>query len=264
MRPDYYDIGLNLFSSQFKDPESIMRGAHEAKVQFIITGSDMKSSEAAARFVKTHDCYATAGIHPHDADRAKPSDFARLAELYKQERVVAVGECGLDFNRMFSARDNQLDCLKRQIELAEQNGLPMFLHERDAAEELVRIFEGHKKLCQRAVIHCFTGDAAAVKEYLKMGFYIGVTGWICDDRRADDLRAAVKHIPLDRIMAETDAPYLTPRNVKGLGRTNLPQNMKYVAAELAKYMGVPEEELRQRLIGNTERFFRIGAEADGA
>ncbi|MBR6101637.1 MAG: TatD family hydrolase [Ruminococcus sp.] len=257
MKPEYIDIGLNLFCSQFREPERIMREAHEAGVQFIITGADMKSSEAAARFVRTRNCYATAGIHPHDADRARPEDFKRLRELYSQERVVAVGECGLDYNRMFSTVENQLDCLKRQIELAEETGLPMFLHERDAFEELVKSFEGHEELCKRSVVHCFTGTAGEVKKYLDMGFHIGITGWICDDRRAEALREAVKHIPADRLMIETDAPYLTPRNVKGLGRVNLPQNIVYVAAELARYKGIPEEELKARLLENTKRFFKL-------
>lgn len=257
MKTEYYDIGLNLFSSQFKNPEEIMRGAHEAGVQFIITGSDMKSSEAAAEFVKTHDCYATAGIHPHNADSANDRDFARLAELYKNERVIAVGECGLDYDRMFSEKQAQIRCLERHIALAEETGLPMFLHERDAHEDMVRIFSGHPELCRRSVVHCFTGGREVLEKYLEMGFYIGVTGWICDDRRAAELRDAVSIIPQDRIMAETDAPYLTPRNIKGLGRVNLPQNVKYVAAELAKYMDTDIAVLKARLAENTERFFGL-------
>ena len=257
MRTEYYDIGLNLFSSQFRDSEEILRGAHEAGVQVIITGSDMESSEKAAEFVVTHDCYATAGIHPHGADRARERDFLRLKELYKNERVIAVGECGLDYDRMFSSKENQLECLRRHIALAEETGLPMFLHEREAHGDTVKLFKEHPELCSRSVIHCFTSGAEAVKEYLEMGFYIGVTGWICDERRADSLREAVKFIPKDRIMAETDAPYLKPRGIKGLGRINLPQYVKYVAAELAVRMCIGEEELKKCLRENTERFFGI-------
>ncbi|MBR6046381.1 MAG: TatD family hydrolase [Ruminococcus sp.] len=263
MKTEYCDIGLNLFSKQFRDPEEIMRGAHEAGVQFIITGSDMRSSEQAAEFVRSHDCYATAGIHPHEADSVDESSFKRLAELYGQERVVAVGECGLDYDRMFSSREDQLSCLRRHIDLAEQTGLPMFLHEREASDDLVSCFEGHSALCERSVVHCFTGDAKTAERYLSMGFYIGVTGWICDDRRADALREAVRHIPLDRIMAETDAPYLTPRGIKGLGRVNLPQNVRYVVSALAGYMNVTEQELKARLSENTERFFGISLQRNG-
>lgn len=257
MKPEYYDIGLNLFSSQFPDPERIAQEAFDASVMFIITGSDMKSSEAAAGFVKTHDCYATAGIHPHCAAGAGESDFARLRAFLENERVVAVGECGLDYDRMFSPKEDQLRCLEKHIALAEETGKPMFLHERRAAEDLIRAFSGHKELCRRSVVHCFTGGPEEAEKYLDMGFCIGVTGWICDDRRAEALREAVRLIPPDRIMAETDAPYLIPRNIKGLGRPNHPRNVRYVAAELARYMDIPEAELLPRLRENTERFFRI-------
>ncbi len=257
MKIDYFDIGLNLFSSQFHDPAEILQGAHENGVQVMITGSDMPSSESAAEFVKTHSCYATAGIHPHAAGRAKASDFTRLRELYRNDRVAAVGECGLDYDRMFSAKDEQLYCLERHIELAEETGMPMFLHEREAHADLVRLFKDRPELCRRSVVHCFTGGADEVREYIDMGFCIGVTGWICDERRADALRAAVKHIPLDRIMVETDAPYLKPRGIKGLGRVNLPQYVKYVVSALAVYMGADEEALKKKLVENTLRLFRL-------
>ena len=258
MKIRYYDIGLNLFSSQFHNCEEILRGAHEAGVQVIITGSDMKSSESAAQFVKDHDCYATAGIHPHAADRAAERDLARLRELYRNERVIAVGECGLDYDRMFSEKANQLKCLERHIELACETGLPMFLHEREAHRDMTEMFKRYPEVCGRSVIHCFTGSAEQAERYLEMGFYIGVTGWICDDRRAGELREAVKLIPKDRIMAETDAPYLKPRGIKGLGRINLPQYVRYVAAALAEYMEIPVDELEKCLRDNTERFFGIG------
>ncbi|MBR4554183.1 MAG: TatD family hydrolase [Ruminococcus sp.] len=257
MKAEYCDIGLNLFSSQFKDPEEIMQGAHAAGVQFIITGSDMKSSIAAEKFVKDHDCYATAGIHPHNAERAEDRDFDKLGELLAGERVAAVGECGLDYDRMFSPREAQLRCLERHIELAEKTGLPMFLHERAASEDLIKVFSEHRELCGRSVVHCFTGDRATAEKYLDMGFNIGVTGWICDDRRAQDLREAVSVIPADRIMIETDAPYLIPRGIKGLGRVNLPQYVKYVCTALAGYMGINEQELKKALLDNTRRFFGI-------
>ena len=135
--------------------------------------------------------------------------------------------------------------------------MPMFLHEREAHDDLVKLFKDRPELCRRSVVHCFTGGADEVREYIDMGFCIGVTGWICDERRADALRAAVKHIPLDRIMAETDAPYLKPRGIKGLGRVNLPQYVKYVVSALAVYMGADEEALKKKLVENTLRLFRL-------
>ena len=254
----YYDIGLNLFCRQFSDPEKILSDALDEGVMCIITGSDMKSNEATHRFVQTHHAYGTAGIHPHNADSSRKEDFVRIEQLLSSNpKLVAVGECGLDFDRMYSTRENQIRCLEHHIRIAEKLHMPMFLHERAAAKEFAARFEKHPEVCKRSVVHCFTGDRATMETYLAMGFCIGITGWICDDRRADDLRKAVEILPPDRVLIETDAPYLTPRSVPGLSRTNLPQNVKYVARELAKYMGTDEQELIVHTRENTERIFRI-------
>jgi TatD DNase family protein len=254
----YYDIGLNLFCKQFREPEKIINDAASEQVGCILTGSDIKSSEAVNSFVKTHDCYGTCGIHPHSADSANVEDFQRIREIVSNnEKIVAVGECGLDFDRMFSTRENQIRCFEHHIKIAEELDKPLFLHEREAVDDFIQRFKKHGDICKKSVVHCFTGDKETLKRYIDMGFYIGITGWICDERRGGPLREAVKHIPLDRIMAETDAPYLTPRNVKGLDRTNVPQNIKYVVVELARNMCVSEEELIAVLQENTKRFFGI-------
>lgn len=254
----YYDIGLNLFCRQFSEPEKILTDAAESGVGCILTGSDMESSEQVNDFVMNHNCYGTCGIHPHSADSAVPEDIARIKEIVSgNRRIVAVGECGLDYDRMFSTKENQIRCFEHHIKLAEELDKPLFLHEREASEDFIARFRKHKDICGRAVVHCFTGDKETLKKYIDMGFYIGVTGWICDDKRGAALREAVRYIPADRIMAETDAPYLTPKNVKGLSRTNVPGNIVYVVRDLAKYMRIDEEELRERLLENTKRFFGI-------
>lgn len=254
----YYDIGLNLFCRQFPDPEKVIRDAAAERVACILTGTDRKENKRIDDFVKDHDAYGTAGIHPHNADDAKKEDFDLIEKIIRENpRVVAVGECGLDFDRMFSSRENQIRCLEKHIVLAEKLNKPLFLHERSAADEFVRRFKKHPDICKRSVVHCFTGDRRTLEQYLSMGFSIGITGWICDDRRAKELRNAVAILPLDRVMIETDAPYLTPRNVPGLGRTNVPGNIKYVARELAKYMRAEEEEIILHARENTERFFAI-------
>ena len=195
---------------------------------------------------------------PHGADGAKAEDFLRIREIVSSnEKIVAVGECGLDYDRMFSTRENQIRCFEHHLKIAEELGKPLFLHEREAAEDFIARFKKHGDLCRHSVVHCFTGSKETLMKYLDMGFYIGITGWICDERRGDALREAVKYIPLERLMIETDAPYLTPRNIKGLDRTNVPQNIKYVAAELARNMGVEEEELIMAVKENTEQFFGI-------
>lgn len=258
MNIKYYDIGLNLFCRQFPDPERVIQKAASAGVNCILTGTDMKENQRIDTFVKTHEVYGTAGIHPHNADSAKKEDFDLLESLITgNDRIVAVGECGLDFDRMFSTRENQIRCLEKHIVLAEKLDMPLFLHERSSADEFVRRFKKHPEICKKSVIHCFTGDKKTLEQYLDMGFSIGITGWICDDRRAKELREAVRILPIDRVLIETDAPYLTPRNVPGLDRTNVPENIVYVARDLAKYMGADEQKLIQKAKENTERLFGI-------
>ncbi len=259
MNTEYYDIGLNLFCRQFPDPEKIISDAAAQGVACILTGTDPKENRQIDLFTKSHDkVWGTAGIHPHNADRTKKQDFELIEKLItSNSRIVAVGECGLDYDRMFSARENQIRCLEQHIVLAEKLGKPLFLHERSAADDFYRRFRDRRELCGRSVVHCFTGDIKTLEKYLDLGFNIGITGWICDDRRAGDLRKAVSILPLDRVMIETDAPYLTPRNVKGLGRTNLPQNVRYVAETLAKYMKAETAELVQAARENTERVFGL-------
>lgn len=255
----YYDIGLNLFSRQFPEPENVLKNAREQGIVCILTGSDMEENEKIHAFTeKHHEVYGTAGIHPHNANDAKPGDFRRLQEILSQNpRIVAVGECGLDYDRMFSTREHQLRCLEQHIELAEKIQKPMFLHEREASADLMACFRVVPELCKRAVVHCFTGDRDTMETYLDMGFMISITGWICDDRRAKELRDAVAGLPTNRVMIETDAPYLTPKNVPGLSKVNVPENIRYVAKDLAYYMGIEEEELIQCARENTERFFGL-------
>ena len=258
MQVKYYDIGLNLFCKQFPEPEKVIEEAQDNGVCCILTGTDPKENSKIDDFVKTHNAYGTAGIHPHNADRAKQDDFNLIEQMITaNKKIVAVGECGLDYDRMFSTKENQIRFLEKHIVLAEKLGKPLFLHERSAADDFVKRFKKHPDLCAKSVVHCFTGDKKTLDQYLSMGFSIGITGWICDDRRAKELREAVSIIPLERVLVETDAPYLTPRNVQGLDRTNVPQNIVYVVKELAKYMKVSEEVLIENAKKNTERVFGI-------
>ena len=254
----YYDIGLNLFCKQFPEPEKVIEEAENQEVRCILTGTDIKENQKINDFIKTHDAFGTAGIHPHNADRARQEDFQLMERiLTENKKMVAVGECGLDYDRMFSTKENQIRCLEKHIVLAEKLDKPLFLHERSAAEDFIKRFKKHPDICKKSVVHCFTGDKTTLDKYLSMGFSIGITGWICDDRRAKELRDAVHIIPLDRILVETDAPYLTPKNVPGLNRTNVPQNIKYVVRNLAKYMKVEEEVLIENAKKNTERVFHM-------
>lgn len=260
METKYYDIGLNLFTRSFPDPEKIIRNAEEAGVRCILTGSEARENELVADFVKNHDVWGTAGIHPHSADTAKEEDVERVRELVMTNpKIVAVGETGLDYDHMYSKKENQIHFFKELLDVAEETGKPLFLHERDAADDFIACFKGHEDLCRRAIVHCYTGDKKTLERFLDMGFYIGITGWICDERRGEALQDAVSILPLDRVMIETDAPYLTPRGYH-LPRTNVPQNITYVAETLARYMQVRLDPLLEAAKKNTEDFFHIKAE----
>lgn len=253
----YYDIGLNLFSPSFHDPEGIIRQAHADGIQCILTGSDAVDNEKVNAFTKTHDVYGTAGIHPHATDDAGEKDIDRIEEIVRSNpRIVAVGECGLDYDHMYAKKENQLHYFPLLIDLAEKLDKPLFLHERDAADDFIACFRGHEDLCAKSVVHCYTGDKKTLERLLDMGFYIGITGWICDERRGEALRGAVRILPLDRVMIETDAPYLTPRGFH-LPRTNVPENITYVAETLASYMGVTLAELLPAARANTEKVFHL-------
>lgn len=198
MKVRYYDIGLNLFCKQFQEPKQVIADAKDSGVCCILTGTDPKENRRINDFVKTHEVFGTAGIHPHNADRAGQEDFQEIEQkIAANERLVAVGECGLDYDRMFSTKENQIRCLEKHIVLAKKLGKPLFLHERSAADDFVKRFKKHPEVCARSVVHCFTGDKRTLDQYLSMGFSIGITGWICDDRRAKELREAVSIIPLD-------------------------------------------------------------------
>lgn len=210
----YYDIGLNLFSRSFPDPEKIISQAENAGIRCILTGSDREENELVNDFVKTHDLYGTAGIHPHASDTAEDRDVDRVREIIQSNpRILAVGETGLDYDHMYAKKENQLHFFRKLIDLAEELHKPMFLHERDAAEDFIDCFRGHEDLPPLSVVHCYTGDKETLRKFLDMGFYIGITGWICDERRGDALRDAVSILPLDRVLVETDAPYLTPPGI---------------------------------------------------
>ncbi len=260
METKYIDIGLNLFSKQFAGQEdAIVTRAAEQGVGMIITGSSERSSAQAANYVKKHPgIYATAGVHPHDAKSVDQLTMDHLRKLMQSsEQMVAVGECGLDYDRMYSPKDVQLRVFEQQIELAEELKKPLFLHEREAAADFTEILKRHKEICARAVVHCYTGTRATAEQYLDLGCMIGITGWVCDDRRNGELLEALKVIPVERLMAETDGPYLLPRGIKGLKNPNVPENIVYVVKKIAEVKGVEEEILRAQIIENTKIFFKL-------
>ena len=235
-----------------------MQRAREAGVSvMVVTGTSERASQNSARFAEKHPgfLYSTAGVHPHDAKNCTPKTIQALEALVKKKPVVAVGECGLDFNRDFSPRPVQEKWFEAQIELACKVKMPLFLHERDAHQRFLEILKPYEGQYKRAVVHCFTGSIYEAKRYLDMGLYIGITGWICDERRGKHLREIVKQIPLDHLMLETDAPFLAP--VPRRGKRNEPSYVDFTAKEIARLRKIPFEEVARQTTENAKILFGL-------
>ncbi|MFC3151860.1 TatD family hydrolase [Litoribrevibacter euphylliae] len=258
---EWIDIGVNLSNKQFKDQQAaIIEDATTSGVsKIIITGTDLQESRNAIKLAKTFNQYATAGIHPHDAKENSDSAFQEIAEMMSERCVVAVGETGLDFNRNFSTPEDQQASFLKHIELAKSTGKPMFLHERDAGEAMAALLAEHRSELSNAVIHCFTGSEEDLRRYIDLDVYIGITGWICDERRGFHLHDLIKLIPEDRLMLETDAPYLLPRTLspKPKNRRNEPKYLPHIGEYIAKLLEIPVEELAAKTTENTKRFFNL-------
>lgn len=245
------DIGANLTHSSFdRDREAVLERAAAAGVaQMIVTGANPASSQQAFDLARAHAgrLFATAGIHPHHAAELEqaPDLIEALARLAAQPAVVAVGECGLDYFRDLSPRRAQRLAFERQLELAVRIGKPVFLHQRDAHEDFVAILREHRHALAGAVAHCFTGTREQLLEYLELDLAIGLTGFLCDERRGRHLVPLVREIPADRLMVETDAPYLLPRDLrpKPPGTRNEPMYLPQVAQAVATARGIPLAEL---------------------
>ncbi|KNC49507.1 TatD family Hydrolase [Thecamonas trahens ATCC 50062] len=261
------DIGANLAHKSMRGrvEEFVARSGSNGVGAIIITGTSVKDSETAAAMAVEAEgreagvaLVSTAGVHPHDAKRWDAATAARIEALLADDHVVAVGECGLDYNRMFSTKDEQVTAFRAQLEIAARVAKPLFLHERDAWEPFVEILaEYWPSLPAGGVVHCFTSPPEALAAYLELGAYIGITGWVCDERRGGPLRDLVASIPLDRILIETDAPFLKPRGVAAIpsrGR-NEPAYLPYVAVAVAECMGVTAEELVAASTANAVRLF---------
>jgi TatD DNase family protein len=257
------DIGVNLGHASFNaDRQQVIDRAIAAGVyKMVVTGTNIKSSlEAQTLASRFPDIlYSTAGVHPHNAKNCNNETIKTLRDLAKHKEVVAIGECGLDFNRDFSPRPVQEHWFEAQIELACELKLPLFLHERDAHQRFVEIVSKYRNQFNSAVVHCFTGSDEELQAYLDLGLHIGITGWICDERRGLHLRDLVRRIPLDKLMIETDAPFLTPRNMQPKpkdGRNEpafLPQVLRSVTSSIDK----STDEVAQATTETARAFFHI-------
>jgi TatD DNase family protein len=261
----WIDIGANLTHASFdRDRAAVIARARSHHVlQMIVTGASVASSAAAIELARAHPhtLFATVGVHPHYAAQLGAADLPALRELLGQPEVVAAGECGLDYNRNLSPREAQLRAFEWQLQLAAETGKPVFLHQRDAHQDFVAVLREHRSKLNAAVAHCFTAGAGELEDYLGLELSIGITGWLCDERRGADLRALLPRIPPERLMFETDAPYLLPRDLlpKPKSRRNEPMFLPHVAAAAAAARGESLEQCAAYSSANARAFFALPA-----
>lgn len=265
------DIGVNLTNASFAhiQPEVLERAYAAGVCQLVLTGTSIEGSEQALELCDQLDesaqrLFATAGIHPHSASDWNADSEQRLRDLLKHPRLRAVGECGLDFNRDFSPRPQQEKVFEHHLALAVEHGLPMFIHERDANERLLAILREHRDGLSAAVVHCFTGEQRALFSYLDLDLHIGITGWICDERRGTHLHPLVGDIPRGRLMLESDAPYLLPRSLRPKPKSgrNEPAYLPEVLREVARHRGESEADLATHTTACARAFFGLPALAE--
>jgi len=251
------DVGANLTHASFREdlPEVVARARKAGVTSMVVTGTTVEESREAAGIAERFELYSTAGIHPHHAKDFK--DTNELRSIAAHPRVVAIGECGLDFNRNYSPHPAQEDCFTAQLELGMELKKPLFLHSRDAHPRFSEILGKFKP--EKAVAHCFTGEREELRAYLDLGLYIGITGWICDERRGKHLLDLVREIPRDRLLLETDSPYLTPRDMKPQpkARRNEPAFLPHILRTVAHALGREPREVAAETTRNARTLFGL-------
>ncbi|MGN6383903.1 MAG: TatD family hydrolase [Dyella sp.] len=259
------DIGANLTHESFAHDFDAMlaRALSHDVARMVVTGASRDGSRDALALAQAHPgvLYATAGVHPHNAVDYDEATDALLRELATHPQVRAVGETGLDYHRNYSPHDVQREVFERQLRIAAELGKPLFLHQRDAHGDFLSLLKRYRDKVPAAVVHCFTDTAEALRDYLALDCHIGITGWICDERRGTHLRELVREIPANRLMIETDAPYLLPRTVRPLPahRRNEPMYLRHIAEEIARDRGEPFEVLAAHTTATAEAFFGLAA-----
>ncbi|MDT8450891.1 MAG: TatD family hydrolase [Wenzhouxiangellaceae bacterium] len=260
---NWIDIGCNLGHDSFdEDRAEVIARAQAAGVHhMVVTGASVQGSEIALRLAREHPqtLTATAGVHPHLAAEVDDDALARLAELHRASEVVAVGECGLDYFRDLAPRPVQQRAFEQQLELAVRCGKPVFLHQRDAHPDFRAMLADFRDRLGAVVVHCFTDSRQALFDYLDLDCHIGITGWICDERRGRSLKELVTEIPADRLMLETDAPYLKPRNLRPKVRThrNEPGWLPWIGGTVAALRGISPARLAAQTGETSARFFGL-------
>lgn len=257
------DIGCNLTHDSFAaDRAEVIQRARAANVvQIIVTGASEEGSVAALELARAYpgELHATCGVHPHHATDFTADSETMIRELSSQAGVVAIGETGLDYFRDFSPRDAQRRAFERQLQIGMDSGLPLFLHQRDAHADFIAIVREVRDQLSDLVVHCFTGTRQEMFQCLDLDCFVGITGWICDERRGTHMQEFMRDIPAQRLLIETDSPYLKPRNLRPRVKAhrNEPQWLPWIAQTLAACRGETMEQLAAQTTANARRFFRL-------
>ena len=245
-----------------KDREQVFARARQGGIRVVVNiGLDVKSSRASLEMARQYDdVFSTVGFHPHEASEMRDEDLKALAELAQDEKVVAVGEIGLDFYRNLSPRRSQEEAFKKQLDLAVELGLPVVVHCRQAHREVFNILSDWVRATlsagrlRRGVIHCFSGDIELAQRYIDMGFCISLAGSVTYPSAGELVRVA-REIPLDRLLLETDAPFLAPQAYRG--KRNEPAYVALIAEKVAQVRGVPREVVAEAAAKNTISLFKL-------
>jgi TatD DNase family protein len=238
------------------DRDQVIERALSANVRHIITvGIDILSSLYALKLTKTYPfVFASIGIHPHNADHANNNDLEQIALIAKQEKIVAIGETGLDFYRNRSPIEKQKKLFEQQLEIAISLDLPVVIHDRQAHTETLKILSSFKKNRLTGMIHCFSGDYNLAETFINMGYYISIPGTVTFNN-ARQIQDVVRRVPLDRLLLETDAPFLTPTPYRG--KRNEPSYIYYTAQKVAKLRGISFDEISYQTSKNVFRLFNL-------
>ena len=256
-----FDIACNFSSDRFdSDLNEVIKRAKDNKVtKFLIVSASLEDTKKVNNIYKDNkdSCFFTIGVHPHNANEFNFSSSLKMKHLIEEYKPHSVGETGLDFFRNISTYEEQLFAFEQQIQIAVETNLPLFLHQRDAHDDFMKTISKYKNNISKAVVHCFTGTQKELEDYLEMGFHIGLTGWICDERRNVDLRKSLINIPIEKLMIETDCPYLIPRNLKDKPKNNRnePSHLPHIAKEIALLVDIDKNKLIDITYKNSLDFF---------
>ena len=257
----FIDIACNFTHESFnRNLEEVINNAEHAGVEkFVLLCASLTDLDPIKQIQNNapNKFFISAGIHPHHATETVEINYDQLLSQLQSITPHAIGETGLDYFRNISPPDIQKESFRMHIEIAKELNLPLYLHQRDAHNDFIRIIRENRKNFPKFVVHCFTGTQKELDEYLDLGAYIGLTGWICDAKRNIDLRKSIKNIPIEKMMIETDSPYLIPKNLLKKPKKNInePKYLPHIANEICELTGYELEELKLATSNNAINFF---------